>query len=884
MKVGLILATNEVDYLNFLVPRGIGALAVYINRELPHIEVKMSENLDTLLDWSPDLIGISSTTECYYIAIDMAKRIKAYLGIPVVIGGPHTSLLPQSLDPIFDLGVKGEGEITFAEVVKSIEDNNGINNDSLALIQGIHYHQDGKVICTEPRPSIQDLDSLPTIKIDQLPYYREGQRGLIFSARGCPYKCSFCASTQLFKKYRANSIDYIVNEMDDMINRLNVPSIMFFDDLLIARKERIEELYRKLKERDLIKVPLYCQVRANLIDDYICDLLSKMNFVEVSLGIESFCDRTLKYYNKAGVNGAINQRAIDCLHAHGIRVNGSYIFGAPDETKEEMQITFRSLYHNFEKKKINDPSWGILRPMPGTKVWDDAKEMGIVDDNMCWHKLRTWSTFETYMNTHVSVDDFIALLHEWLTKYTLLKIRDTPIEELRGQMFFISDRQELDNNIQRFAKIIEERQTNQGIFEEGDDLVLEAYSPHNADSFFDEVSQHVSLAAASSSYAEFKELNKDKTFRYRMLSKDPYSLEFKNEVVALYERIAQVEYNVNNEIEDASNLVNVWPWASSDFSMVERHFSMLAQLFNALQRVFGSFTPPIKVVEYGPGYGHIAESLALLHHHVTVVDISQSFLNRITEICLANKLHVDVALSSFEEYIPADDFRFDVAIFNSSFHHCLNFQDLLQTLNEKVLQEYGTLIFLQEPIFDDLEHPWGLSTGGEAVWAISRNKWLELAFRRDFFASLLLKYGFFTSELPAIGQAMKGFIGYKKRILLSKWFLPATISDTWHYATTTEEYRFSKGTSHFPNLKGCSFKKYQITVHNFAKTQMPVDIIAGNTKESILLDPCEARKVIIDADCDGIILLCCQTYIPDLVYQNGDRRELGIAVSEVCLL
>jgi len=135
--------------------------------------------------------------------------------------------------------------------------------------------------------------------------------------------------------------------------------IVFYDDLLIAEKKRMTELADKMVRRKLDKVCTYsCQARANLVNDEICSLLKKLNFTRIGIGIESFSDKILKYYNKSGVTAKVNQRAIDLLTKHGLEVSPAIIFGAPVETREDMLLTLRALYHNISEGKISDAAWG----------------------------------------------------------------------------------------------------------------------------------------------------------------------------------------------------------------------------------------------------------------------------------------------------------------------------------------------------------------------------------------------------------------------------------------------------------------------------------------------------------------------------------------------
>ncbi len=470
MKVGLILATKfgtSYDYNSF-VPLGIGYLAANINHELPDVQVVLKEQLEDLIAERPDLIGISSSTENYYIAIQWAKRIKRELNIPVIIGGVHISLLPVSLKKCFDLAVIGEGEITVVELLKSIVKNKGIAYEELANIPGLFFYHNSKPILTAPREIIEDLDSLPEPEKETLPFYRKSSVTHIFSARGCPYNCSFCASEKLFQKYRPFSSDKIIREIAYLINEKRIKSLVFYDDLLIANKKRLTEIVNKLEERRLDeKCEFSCQVRANLIDDDICKLLKRMNMVNVGIGLESFSDRILRYYNKSGVTSEVNQRALDLLSKYGIKVNPSFIFGAPIETKEDMAQTLRKIYINIEENKINDCGWGLLRPYPGTAIWNYAENAGIVSKDMDWERFSDWSNFELYLCEGVSKSEFVELTEEWFTKYSILRESNKSV----GGNIYIRNRDHLFQSAVRLKKIIEERTEQGSRHEPGDERI-----------------------------------------------------------------------------------------------------------------------------------------------------------------------------------------------------------------------------------------------------------------------------------------------------------------------------------------------------------------------------------------------------------------------------
>jgi len=466
MVVGLILATRlDAGYSHSFGPLGLGYLAASVRKQLPGVKVVMKEELEDLLAIKPDLIGISAQSENYAIAVQFAKRIKAELNIPVVIGGVHITMLPESLNDAFDVAVIGEGEITFVELLQSIIDHAGIQEEALKSIPGLYFKDGGRFHRTARRELVTDLDLLAPPILEELPFSQKSDMVCLVSARGCPYHCTFCISEKFSQRYRSLSFNRVADDIEDLVKMKGVKHIVFFDDLLIAQKKRVQGLISSLREKGILgKCAFSCAVRANLIDEEMCSLLKELGVKDLGMGVESFSDKILKYYNKTGCSGEINQHAIDLLHAAGIKINPSIIFAAPIETKEDMLITLRKVFENLRDGKINSPTWATLIPYPGTKIWDYALQRRIVGVDMDWNNFSKART-TMYLCEEVSQPEFHELMMEWLTKISIL-LQDHPEQ---GGSFVIRNKQEVNRNIERLRPAILGRKSR----ELGDDLILQ---------------------------------------------------------------------------------------------------------------------------------------------------------------------------------------------------------------------------------------------------------------------------------------------------------------------------------------------------------------------------------------------------------------------------
>ncbi len=239
----------------------------------------------------------------------------------------------------------------------------------------------------------------------------------------------------------------ILDELESLIRDVNPELIVFYDDLFIASRSRLEAIIAGLEERGLSgKTSFMGHVRANLITDDICVLLKRLGMVAVSLGVESFSDEVLSYYNKTSVTGEVNQRALDLLHKHGISALTLFMFGAPFETKEDIDLTLGGINRNVVNGKIEEGQWAILKPFPGTSVWDWAEQAGIVSSDMDWEKFKESRGEELYLGKEVGWTALVEIIERWRVKYTLLRPGRQP--NISTNSLFFNSIHELRTGIQ----------------------------------------------------------------------------------------------------------------------------------------------------------------------------------------------------------------------------------------------------------------------------------------------------------------------------------------------------------------------------------------------------------------------------------------------------
>ena len=409
-KILLINAINPNIEVEQRQPSlGLGYLASSLRRSFGKEKFDfrvIDRNIEEeIREFRPLIVLISSVTQNFDIAIRYAGFVKQQK-IPVIIGGIHISVLPSNLNENFDIGVIGEGEAVIVDLFELFLKKNKFVNKDLGSIKGILFRDGDSIHFTGARALINDLDSIQLPARDLLKIERHTY---MFSSRGCPYKCIFCASTRFWDKVRLFSPEYVSQEIRELAERYKVSVISLYDDLFIADKKRLEKIVGLLgREKFIRKVSFTCNCRANLVTDEVVGLLKNMNVRSINLGLESGCEKTLRYL-KGNVSVEQNYQAIKIIKRHGIACQGSFIIGSPFESEKDIAQT----YDFIKKSPLNLIDVNVLTPFPGTPVWDYANSRGLVSENMDWSKLN--------VNFSSNIKDAI-ILSEVLNKKDIVKL------------------------------------------------------------------------------------------------------------------------------------------------------------------------------------------------------------------------------------------------------------------------------------------------------------------------------------------------------------------------------------------------------------------------------------------------------------------------------
>jgi len=434
LKILLINAINPGVEVESRYPGlGLGYLAASARKYLPNVKIQFRiayRNIPRITkEFRPSLVGISSVSQNYNIAknyADFFSRLK----IPVMMGGIHITALPDCLPETVSAACIGEGETTFVRLIKAYLENQ-FNEEGLAKIPGIAYWDNGVIHKNEANTGIIDPDTLPFPARD---LFHIHPHTYMFSSRGCPYRCNFCASSRFWNTLRFFSAEYVVDEIELLYRNYQVTMISFFDDLFAANERRLEAIIRILEKRRLLKkIKFTCSCRANTIKPELVELLSQMGVVSVGMGLESADEATLHYLKGNNIHTSDNESAIALLKKYNIAVNASFIIGSPYETRDQIMRT----YHFIIKSKLDLFDIYLLTPYPGTPIWEYALKRGLVENDM-----QDWSRLDVnvYRNPGKAVILSEVLHREEILKYykkfrflrlrrNLLKVLNHPMKQ-----------------------------------------------------------------------------------------------------------------------------------------------------------------------------------------------------------------------------------------------------------------------------------------------------------------------------------------------------------------------------------------------------------------------------------------------------------------------
>jgi len=335
-----------------------------------------------------DLLCLSTITTTAPIAYQIAEEYRNKR-IPIVIGGPHVTALPEEALEHCDFVIRGEGEIPLPALVKALNEGT-----SLAEVPGLSWKEGNEIRHNPLPPMIEDLDSLPFPDWSLLDTGGVKMNGVSLkptvpfqTSRGCPFNCKFCSVTAMFgRQFRYRSVANIIEELKQYDPKKYI--IFFYDDNFSANKKRTKHLLLEMiaHEADFGgKFQWSTQVRVDIAKDpELLDLMRKAGCVTLYIGFESINPDSLVEMKKQQSVEDIKW-AIKEIHKRKIMIHGMFVLGFDSDTKETIKNTVKFAI----RQKIGTAQFLILTPLPGTEFYYEMKRTNRWIDNY-------WQEFDTH--------------------------------------------------------------------------------------------------------------------------------------------------------------------------------------------------------------------------------------------------------------------------------------------------------------------------------------------------------------------------------------------------------------------------------------------------------------------------------------------------------
>jgi radical SAM superfamily enzyme YgiQ (UPF0313 family) len=375
MKVVLVQVNKKYSIDKTSHPHaGLGYLGAYSlekGHETYAIDAKYegidnSTVLNRILMIKPNLLGFTMRTPDVRECEKIASVVKANLpDTMIIVGGAHVTGLKErvlSECPNFDVGVIGEGEETFCDLLVLEGDKKRVVDN----IKGIIFRKNGGIYKTEPRNYIENIDTLlyPAWQL-----FPKGNDWPLFTSRGCPFSCSFCQRV-MGQRVRTMSPKRVIKEMKKNISDFNASFFQIEDEVFGINKNWVNELLDSIIGEGINqKVQWIANSRVNIANLEIYKKMRDAGCIGLGFGIESGNQKILDTVDK-GIKLEQAENAISVAKNAGLQTHVFFILGHPGETKKTIRDTI-----NFACK-LNPYSvaFGMMIPYPGTKIYEMAKK------------------------------------------------------------------------------------------------------------------------------------------------------------------------------------------------------------------------------------------------------------------------------------------------------------------------------------------------------------------------------------------------------------------------------------------------------------------------------------------------------------------------------
>jgi anaerobic magnesium-protoporphyrin IX monomethyl ester cyclase len=337
----------------------------------------------------PEIVGLSIMTFQRGTAKKIVSLVRSLKpSVTIVVGGYDPSLASDVYEHVswdVDVIVRGEGDLTFRELVRALEQGRPLSG-----VAGLSY-RDGDRMVRNPDRTVSTLSgeevNLPRRDARVLKGYTFIGRPIdvVETSRGCTYDCSFCSIIEMRgRNFHTWTIERVLADIADARAR-GARAIFIVDDNITLNVDRFERLCRAIVDAGFHDIDYIVQAMTSSIaarGETLAPLMRKAGFRYVFLGIENILDEDLLFLRARAKNaqreggrqvGNATTKAIEVLHRHGMYVVGGLIVGNPSDTRESIDANLA-----FAREYVDWPYIQHPTPYPGTPMTRDFRDRDLI--------------------------------------------------------------------------------------------------------------------------------------------------------------------------------------------------------------------------------------------------------------------------------------------------------------------------------------------------------------------------------------------------------------------------------------------------------------------------------------------------------------------------
>ncbi len=397
---------------------------------------------------APDILAYSIMTGEHQYHLTVNEKIKKEYSCFSVFGGPHPTFRPEIIKhPGVDAVCRGEGDICFPQLLEKMSrDENFYQTPNFWLKK-----PDGTIVQNEIGPLVDNLDALPfpdrEVIFDASPNLHARGKKMFMAMRGCPYKCSYCfnhAYNQLTRgkgeSLRYRSVDNVIAEIKAVKHNYFLDRVLIDDDTFLVKPPGWLEAFSEKYARE-INIPLICNVRGDLVNERIVQLLARMRCDQVFTGVEPPDRDIASQILKRNISPEQTINTCSLLRQHNIKVITQNLLGLP--VNNPLETAYALLNHNIRLKPYLALPY-MLYPYPGTEIECLAIEKKMFrpdhEKNRPCNQMDTALIYDSLQikKKIINLSKLFGLVVQfpWLRPLTPLLI-SLPLQKMYTQLFYI---------------------------------------------------------------------------------------------------------------------------------------------------------------------------------------------------------------------------------------------------------------------------------------------------------------------------------------------------------------------------------------------------------------------------------------------------------------